>query len=399
MNQKTNLFSLLINLTFVLVLNCGGDLGESQMENTETLCKDGIDNDEDGATDCQDIECAAFCTNSDSDSEPDGPIEADISGMPIPPVYDLSKPTGTAENLKILDWAGFKAAASYTFDDSQPSHIAHYDALQKTGVRMTFFASNGTAGASDFDTTWAKAVSDGHEIGNHTAHHCYANLTGCGFGTAAESAQQEIELCNDYIKEKFGQEEVRTMAAPFGDGGWSDIAKDYFFLNRGVNNGFIAPLGNSNPFNLPAKMAAGGETADDINKDLDSAYNRGSWIIYCFHSILPTTANWYAGVELDSITQSIEHTKSLKDMWVDTMANIGAYWIGQKVVSSVTPKISDGKTVWTWTLPKNFPSNKYLRITVDGGRLTQRGRELTWSDHGYYEISLDKGELTLSPNE
>ena len=91
------------------------------------------------------------------------------------------------------------------------------------------------------------------------------------------------------------------------------------------------------------------------------------------------------------------HTKSLEDVWIDTVANTGAYWLGQKVFSAVAPK-SDGKDqTWTWTLPAHFPTGKYLRVTVYGGTLTQGGAALPWVTHGYYEVALDAGSLTWSP--
>jgi hypothetical protein len=51
--------------------------------------------------------------------------------------------------------------------------------------------------------------------------------------------------------------------------------------------------------------------------------------------------------------------------------------------------------LWTWSLPRHFPTGKYLRVTVDGGTLFQRGRALTWDGHGYYEVELDAGSLAL----
>jgi hypothetical protein len=93
----------------------------------------------------------------------------------------------------------------------------------------------------------------------------------------------------------------------------------------------------------------------------------------------------------------VNHTKSLGDVWIDTMLNVGAYWRGQKAVSSVTPTKSGADTVWTWTLPDHFVPGKYLRVKVDGGTLSQGGRALPWNDHGFYEIALDAGSLTLSP--
>jgi hypothetical protein len=63
----------------------------------------------------------------------------------------------------------------------------------------------------------------------------------------------------------------------------------------------------------------------------------------------------------------------------------------------VTPTTSGSDTTWTWTLPAHFPPGRYLRVKVDGGTLKQGGGALTWDDHGYYEIALDAGSVTLSP--
>ena len=65
--------------------------------------------------------------------------------------------------------------------------------------------------------------------------------------------------------------------------------------------------------------------------------------------------------------------------------------------TAVTPTTSGTSKTWTWTLPAHFPPRKYLRVKVDGGTLTQGGNALTCNDHGYYEIALDAGSVTLSP--
>ena len=52
---------------------------------------------------------------------------------------------------------------------------------------------------------------------------------------------------------------------------------------------------------------------------------------------------------------------------------------------------------WKWTLPANFPPGRYLRVTVSGGTVKQNGVELPWDGHGYYEIALDAGQVTVSP--
>ena len=97
------------------------------------------------------------------------------------------------------------------------------------------------------------------------------------------------------------------------------------------------------------------------------------------------------------VTGSVAHAKSLGDVWIDSMVNVGAYWRGQKLLSAVTPATAGGGQTWTWTLPAHFPPGKFLRVTVDGGTLSQNGTPLPWDAHGYYEIALDAGSLTLSP--
>ena len=31
---------------------------------------------------------------------------------------------------------------------------------------------------------------------------------------------------------------------------------------------------------------------------------------------------------------SVEHAKALGDVWIDSMVNVGAYWLGQKAVTN-----------------------------------------------------------------
>jgi len=71
--------------------------------------------------------------------------------------------------------------------------------------------------------------------------------------------------------------------------------------------------------------------------------------------------------------------------------------MGEKLLTSAAPAMSGGATTWAWTLPAHFPAGKFLRVTVDGGHLAQGGQALSWDGHGYYEVALDAGTLTLSP--
>jgi len=314
-----------------------------------------------------------------------------LPARPAPSERRATKPTGAVGNLKVLNWAGFQAAITYTFDDSIPSQIANYPKLQATGVHMTFFL----VGASDSNSpTWAQAAKDGHELGNHTEHHCHPDGTGCAWGTYAGSLEAEYDLCTSHIEQAYEVTSVWTTAAPYGDTGFDNTAKTRLFLNRGVRGGQIAPNDNSDPFNLPIFGAGAGQTAATFNPAIDSAHVAGNWMIFMFHSL--GGDGGYAPVDSADVIASIDHAKSFGDVWIDSMVNVGAYWVGQKVLTNATSSVSSKGTVLSWTLPPHFPPGKYVRVIVTGGTLSQGGKALPWNDAGYYEVALDPGSLTVS---
>ncbi len=320
------------------------------------------------------------------------------SQLPTPETDPVPKPSGRPENLVVLDWAGFESAVSYTFDDGQPSQLDHYDELQRTGIKSTFYISS-NVDFSGYEEGWRQVAEDGHEIGNHTVSHPHSDLTGSSFGEPLESTAAEIKQCTEYIMETFNQRDVWTMAAPFGDTGWIEPAKQAdVFLNRGVGGGTIAPNDATNPFDLPCYTASDGDTAEIFNDLVDSIHSDGEWLIYLFHSITPTNDRWYAPVNISEIIKNINYVKSVNNVWIDTITTIGAYWLGQKIFNSITPTTVGNDKVWTWSLPDGFPRGQYLRVRTDGGTLRQGGDVLEWDPHGYYEVSLDEGCLTLSPS-
>jgi peptidoglycan/xylan/chitin deacetylase (PgdA/CDA1 family) len=336
---------------------------------------------------------------------------AALPELPTPPgAANVPRPSGTPGNLKVLDWAGFKSAVSYTFDDGQPSQIEHYDELAATGVRMTFFVNSSAASwEQGFVSTFSRAARDGHEIGNHTVHHCHADpdgtlYTGNGAARAAcagPSAAAEFDDCTAFITEKLGVPHVWSAAWPFGDAGYAAAAAWRFFLSRGASPGTVAPNDETDPFKLPIWGPAEHDGVEKFNAEIDRAHATDRWVIMLLHSLAPTTAAWYATVDLSAVTGSIAHAKSLGDVWIDSLVDVGAYWRGQKLVAALTPALSGTAqartSTWTWTLPDHFPAGRHLRVRVDGGTLSQNGKALDWDGHGYYEVALDAGSLTLSP--
>ena len=305
------------------------------------------------------------------------------------------KPVGGAAALQVLPWAGFKAAVTYTFDDAQPSQIDHFAELDATGVPVTFYLTTSNTWYAGSDSTWQDARTKGHELGNHTVNHCNFNLTNCTKPLATAAA--EIDDATTYIETKLGAPDVWTMAYPYGDAGYKALAQARFFLARGTGGGMIAPGDATDPFNLPCFAAAGGEAADPFNTQIDAADAQGKWLIFLFHSLLPDAQNWFAGVDTGSVTGSIAHAKTFLDLWIGTVVDIGAYWVGQKTVAGAVATPSGAGMTWAWTLPPHFPPGHFVRVTVGGGSLQQGGHALTWNGRGYYEVALDAGSLAWSP--
>jgi hypothetical protein len=305
------------------------------------------------------------------------------SGLPTPPgAGGMPRPAGTAGNLTVLAWAGFKAAITYTFDDANSSQIQHYSDLNGMGVPLSFFLITGKAEASD--PTWGQAIKDGHEVSNHTMSHLQT-------GTAAD-----VDAATAFLLQKWGVT-AYDMAAPYGDPSYEPLAKTRFLLNRGVSDGLMGPNDSSDPYALFCYIAPTGSLASAYNAEIDAARSAGKWRTILVHGFTGGTDGAYQPVSITEFTSSVSHTKSLGDVWIDTMLNVGAYWRAQKTFSAVTPATSGSNKIWTWTLPDHFPPGKYLRVKVDGGTLSQGGNALVWNDHGYYEVALDASSLTLSP--
>jgi hypothetical protein len=105
----------------------------------------------------------------------------------------------------------------------------------------------------------------------------------------------------------------------------------------------------------------------------------------------------YQPVAIEEFTSAVEYTKSLGDVWIDSVVHVGAYWIAQKLISESAPASTDDGKVWSWTLPAHFPPGQCLRVNVSGGTVKQAGKTIPWDGHGYYQIALDAGEVTVSP--
>ncbi len=329
-----------------------------------------------------------------------------ISNMPVP-AHLLENPLpSSAEGLdnpalEILDWAGYEAAATYSYDDGQPSHLDHWEALKATGVPMTWYLWTGVGGSARYDAVWKDALANGHEVANHTRSHKRISEY-----ASDKAIVKDIDDCATYLRERIGLEETPSFAYPFGETQWKnyfDRASDgegnteaRFLLARTVRGGRVQAKSKIDPLLLPIFSVDGNHNEKDFIRELDTALNEKSWTIFMFHSILPGD-NWYAGVSLESILISLSHAQHGQKTWLDTVEAIGSYWFAARIFREITPVAHNGGLRWEWELPATFNSGHYLRASIAGGKLFQNGEILPQHKAGFYEIALDTGSLEWQP--
>lgn len=326
-----------------------------------------------------------------TEAEPPPVISADRSTLPLPPGNGGQPvPAGPPGGLTVLNWAGFRSAVSYTFDDTNQTQLDRFNELMALNVKFTWYLITGPNQAARLaNAAWDRAVAAGHEIGNHTRSH----LNSGGGNLAQDTDDGEADL-----ERRFDNLTVYSMAAPFGAQDYVGISQSRYLINRGTNGGQVAPNGNANPFSIPTYIP--NPDAIAFNAQVDQGRTNGTWHTVLVHGF-KVNGNGVNGdfqpVEIGEFTQAVNYAKSFGDVWIDTVVEVGAYWIAQKLFNGVTPTTNGDATTWRWTLPNHFPPGKFLRVRVNGGTLIQDGAELPWNDRGFYEVALDRGSVTLAP--
>ncbi|MGD0836405.1 MAG: polysaccharide deacetylase family protein [Polyangia bacterium] len=309
------------------------------------------------------------------------------SGYPMPPGSGSEPaPSGSPGTLTVLNWAGFKGAVTYTFDDDNDSQIANYSSLEGLGVPLTFYLWTGRTEATN--SVWGQAVKDGHGIGNHTQSH----------ESSPPGGVADINAATQFIEQNL-KVTPYTMAAPNGAAVYTSLAPTAgMMINRGVADAIIKPNDNTDRYTLPCYIPPTGATAStDFNPEVDAAESAGGWRVILVHGFTGGNDGAYQPVPLSEFLNGVSHAKSLGDMWIGRLEDVGSYWLGQKAIASATKTTSGNSTTWSWTLPSNFAPGKYVRITVSGGTVTQKGSTMPWNPQGFYEISLDAGTVSVGP--
>jgi sialate O-acetylesterase len=218
---------------------------------------------------------------------------------------------------------------SLTFDDALDVHLdTAMPVLERAGLRGTFYVNVGSKGFSMRHRDWAQAAAHGHELGNHTIFHPGVSTKSWvteGIELEAYSLdrmRQELVVANQVLNIVDGCSE-RSFAFPcsnpfLGQHGWPRRLLTRLKLDRTRVMGFVDRYGldfgsrltDYTPLvrhlfpaarcygidvrDLPVVppdrhrvrgVAGDGMSTAELLSAVESAANRGAWLVFVFHGV------------------------------------------------------------------------------------------------------------------
>jgi peptidoglycan/xylan/chitin deacetylase (PgdA/CDA1 family) len=234
---------------------------------------------------------------------------------------------------------GKQIAVSLSFDDGRLSQVdVGTPFLDQYGVKATFYV--GPNAVKERLDGWKKAVTNGHEIGNHSLNHpCTGNFPWSRQKAledyTIDEMREELISANKGIKELLGVE-AKVFAYPCGQTfiGRAQSTKSYvpvvseLFL---TGRGWLDEGPNDPTFCDFAQLTGMEMDGKDFNQILtliNNAKKNGSWLVLAGHEIGET------GGQTTSITmlrKLIEYSKDpTNGIWIAPVGTIAKYIQEQK---------------------------------------------------------------------
>jgi peptidoglycan-N-acetylglucosamine deacetylase len=245
--------------------------------------------------------------------------------------YESAKSTDKSE----FQWPeGKKMALSLTFDDarlSQPD--IGIPLLDKYGVKATFYLSPG-AMLERLDG-WKKAVSNGHDIGNHSVlHPCSGNFEWSREKAledyTLEKMNSELDSANRLTEKMLGVHPV-SFAYPCGQTFVGRGAKARSYI-PGIaamfetGRGFLSESPNDPVFCDMSQLTGielDGKSFEQVKVLIETARSKGLWLVFAGHEMNTN------GVQTSQLATIEEICKYASDpangIWIDNVHNIAAY--------------------------------------------------------------------------
>jgi peptidoglycan-N-acetylglucosamine deacetylase len=232
---------------------------------------------------------------------------------------------------------GKRAALSLSFDDARASVIENGMAvLNRHGVAATFYVV--PSAVEKRLEAWREAVKAGHEMGNHTVTHpCCKNYpwsrTNALEDYTLERMAAELDGASEKIRALLNVTPT-TFAYPCGQTyvGRGEGVKSYVPLVAKrfvVGRAYLANLPFYPEFGDLAQSQSTGCDRKDwpfMKEQIDLALKTGGWLTFTGHDIADQSFKEPLTTYSDVLDQICKLAKDpASEIWVDTVANIGAY--------------------------------------------------------------------------
>lgn len=234
---------------------------------------------------------------------------------------------------------GKQIAISLSFDDARASQVdAGTALLDQYGVKATFYVVPNSV--KQRLEGWKKAVTNGHEIGNHSFNHpCTGNFPWSRQKAienyTLKQMQNELILTNKAIKELLGVE-AEVFAYPCGQTyiGRGKNTKSYvpvvskLFLS---GRGWLDEGPNAPQFCDLAQltgMEMDGKDFDQILPLIENAKKSGAWLVLAGHEM---GASGNQTTRLSMLKKLIEYAQNpANGIWIAPVGTVAKYIKGKK---------------------------------------------------------------------
>jgi len=257
-----------------------------------------------------------------------------ILGLMVLGIFGFSKQNKT-ESFQWKD--GKKAAVCLTYDDGMECHLDEVGpALNKYGMRATFYCNGSAASLSNRVEDWRDLAAKGHELGNHSLYHpCNKNRPdGTVFDWVKPAydlgnysigqIQEEIILANTLLHAIDGKKR-RTYAYTCSDyevSGTSYVEALDSIVTAARGEG---PMPNNmqelNLYKMPSKNAAGMSGKEMIGY-VEAARSKGTMAVFMFHGV----GDGHLSITMEAHNELLEYLNQHNDeYWVAPFLEITDY--------------------------------------------------------------------------
>ena len=251
-------------------------------------------------------------------------------------VFIFSIETINAQHdTSVFKWPdGKKAAISLSFDDARESQVVRgTDLLDQYGIKATFFVV--PSAVEKQLNGWKKAVTSGHEIGNHSLNHpCTGNFS-WSRSHALENytlkmMKSELEDCNRRVQELLNVT-PSVFAYPCGQkyvgkgvhtSSYVPLVSKMFLLGRGwMDEAANDPLYCN--FAQLTGIEMDGKNFDQILPLIEDAAKSGTWLVLAGHEMGDEGPQTTRLAMLKQLAEYVQNPAN--GIWIAPMGTVAKY--------------------------------------------------------------------------